>query len=67
MNFNDFYSIKSAHTSASIIVGAFVLPLGKSGMTDASTTRSDSIPLTLNSASTAPSSDWPRQHPPTGW
>ena len=55
--------MRSAARSAIMIVGALVLPRTRVGITEASTTRSDSIPITRSSSSTTR----PIPHVPTGW
>ena len=49
--------------SATMIVGALVLPRGIVGMTEASTTRRPSRPMTRSSSSTTE----PIAQVPTGW
>ena len=60
---------KSATCSAIIIVGALVLPPGRQGMIEASTTRKPATPRTRNSVSTTAlmSSALPMRQVPTGW
>lgn len=58
--------IKSAALSAIIIVGAFVFPATTRGITEASTTRSPSIPRTRNLSSTTASSSLPILQVPAG-
>ena len=55
--------IMSEAFSATMIVGALVLPRGIVGMTEASTTRRPSRPRTRSSSSTTD----PIAHVPTGW
>jgi len=56
-----------AHSSANIIVGAFVFPDSKSGITDASATRRPEIPLTLKSESQTEKSSGPIRAVHVGW
>ena len=56
----------SAAFSAIMTVGAAVLPLVINGMTEASATRSPSIPRTLRAASTTAPSSAPMRQVPTG-
>src|SRR5215472_6526789 len=60
------FLIKSAAFSAIIMVGAFVLPPGMMGITEASTTRRPSTPWTRNSESTTDALSLPILHVPTG-
>ena len=50
-----------------IAEGAWVLPLTRSGMIEASTTRRPSIPRTRSVGSTTARSSTPMRHVPTGW
>ena len=61
--------IRSAARSATIIVGAFVLPPGITGNTDASATRRPATPRTRSSGSSTAwsSSAAPIRQVPTGW
>ena len=59
--------IRSAARSAIIMVGALVLPPGRLGMTDASTTRRPSTPRTRSSGSTTATSSLPMRQVPIGW
>ena len=66
--------MRSAARSAIAMTGALVLPRGTTGITDASTTRSPSTPLTRSSGSTtlvsllnASRESPPMAHVPTGW
>ena len=59
--------IRSAARSAIAIVGAFVLPRGTVGMTEASTTRRPSTPRTRSWESTTDVSSVPMRQVPTGW
>jgi len=59
--------MRSAARSATMIVGAFVLPPGMIGMIEASTTRSPSMPCTRSCESTTARSSAPMRHVPTGW
>lgn len=60
-------STSSAARCAIIIVGALVLPDGKVGMTEASTTRRPSMPCTRNSGSTTARPSLPMRQVPTAW
>ncbi len=57
---------RSAARSAIITVGQFVCPLGRRGMTDASTTRRPSIPRTRSAGSTTASGSVPMRQVPAG-
>src|SRR5882757_7442315 len=57
----------SAAFSATMMVGAFVLHDGTSGITEASTTRKPSMPRTLRSGVVTALSPEPIAHVPTGW
>ncbi|CEJ18001.1 hypothetical transmembrane protein [Ralstonia solanacearum IPO1609] len=61
--------IRSAARSAIMMTGALVLPPMSVGITDASITRSPSMPRTRSSGSTtaAVSSAPPMRQVPTGW
>src|SRR6185503_11254235 len=59
--------ISSAACSATMTVGQFVWPRGNAGITDASTTRSPSIPRTRSSGVTTAASSSPMRQVPTGW
>ena len=50
-----------------IITGAAVLPDGRSGITEASTTRSRSKPRTRSRSSVTAAASWPMRQVPTGW
>ena len=50
-----------------MIEGALVLPRGTIGITDASATRSPSMPRTRSSGSTTDCSPLPIAQVPTGW
>ena len=64
----DWASICSAARHASMMVGALVLPEVMEGNTEASTTRSASMPCTRSCASTTESrASGPIAHVPTGW
>ncbi len=56
----------SAAFSPIIAEGAWVLPLMRSGMIEASATRKDSTPRTLNVGSTTERSSPPMRQVPTG-
>jgi len=58
---------RSAARSATAMVGAFVLPPGMVGMTEASTTRRPSTPWTRSSSSTTAIPSSPIRQVPTGW
>src|SRR4051794_17358687 len=58
---------RSAAFSPIMMVGAFVLPRGTIGITDASAIRSRSTPRTLSSGSTTACSPVPIAQVPTGW
>jgi len=58
--------IMSAVFSATMNVGAFVFPLGTCGITEASATRSPSIPRTRSEESTTAIASLPILHVPTG-
>ena len=58
---------KSLARSAIITVGALVLPPGRQGMTEASTTRSPSMPRTRSSGSTTALASVPMRQVPIGW
>ncbi len=61
------WRIRSAARSATAIVGALVLPRGTIGITDASTTRSPSRPLTRSCSSTTAPASVPMRQVPQGW
>src|SRR5215472_13025949 len=62
----DFPRIMSEAFSATMIVGAFVLHDGTKGITDASTTRSPSIPRSLRSGVTTVPGPVPMAQVPAG-